>query len=93
MFSSEQKTTIYKMFMLFFGFVAFISISFNIILTHQYAHAVNILIEHMRVIHNTEVTAEELKEHINKEENHELNFTKEIKAILENRENNESEEE
>lgn len=91
MFSAEQKNTIYKIFMLFFGFIAFISISFNIILTHQYAHAVNILIEHMRVIHNTEVTAEELKEHINKEENHELNFTKEIKAILENRENNKSE--
>lgn len=92
MFSSEQKNTIYKMFMLFFGFVAFISISFNIILTHQYAHAVNILIEHMRVIHDTEVTAEELKEHINKEENHGLNFTKEIKAILKNRKNNESDE-
>lgn len=91
MFSAEQKNTIYKIFMLFFGFIAFLSISFNIILTHQYAHAVNILIEHMRVIHNTEVTAEELKEHINKKENHELNFTKEIKAILENRENNKSE--
>lgn len=92
MFSAEQKTAIYKILMLLFAFVGLASLSFNIVLTHQYAHAVNILIEHMRVIHNTEVTAEELKEHINKEENHELNFTKEIKAILKNRENNESDE-
>lgn len=91
MFSLEQKNTIYKILMLFFAFVGFISLSFNIILTHQYAHAVNILIEHMRVIHDTEITAEELKEHINKEENHQLNITEEIKAILENRENNKSE--
>ena len=76
--------------MLLFAFVGFVSLSFNIVLTHQYAHAVNILIEHMRVIHDTEVTAEELKSHIKKEENHELNFTKEIKAILESRDKNES---
>ena len=44
----------------------------------------------MRVIHDTEVTAEELKSHITQEQNHELNFTKEIKAILENRDKNES---
>ena len=90
MFSLEQKTTIYKILMLLFAFVGFVSLSFNIVLTHQYAHAVNILIEHMRVIHDTEVTAEELKSHIKKEENHELNFTKEIKAILESRDKNES---
>ena len=90
MFSLEQKTTIYKILMLLFAFVGFVSLSFNIVLTHQYAHAVNILIEHMRVIHNTEITTEELKPHITQEENHELNFTKEIKAILESRDKNES---
>ena len=91
MFSLEQKTTIYKILMLLFAFVGFVSLSFNIVLTHQYAHAVNILIEHMRVIHNTEITTEELKSHIMQEQNHELNFTKEIKAILESRDKNESE--
>ena len=92
MFSLEQKNTIYKILMLIFAFGGLMSLAFNIILMHQYAHAVNILIEHMRVIHDTEITKDELKTHIKKEENHELNFTKEIKAILENRENNESEE-
>lgn len=90
MFSIEQKNTIYKMLMLLFAFMGLISLSFNILLSHQYAHAVNILVEHMRVIHDTEITKDELKTHIKKEQNHELNFTKEIKAILENRENNES---
>lgn len=90
MFSAEQKNTIYKMFMLFFAFVSFLSISFNIVLTHQYAHAINILIEHMRVIHDTEITSKELKSYIKKEENRALNFTKEIKSILENRDKNES---
>ena len=89
MFSLGQKILIYKMLMLIFAFGGLISLSFNIILTHQYAHAVNILIEHMRVIHKAEITSEELKSYIGKEENRELNLTKELKAIIENRENNE----
>lgn len=92
MFSLEQKNSIYKILMLIFAFMSFVSLSFNVVLTHQYSHVVNILIEHMKVIHDTEITSEELKSYIKKEENQELNFTKEIKAILENRDKNESEE-
>ena len=43
----------------------------------------------MRVIHKAEITSEELRSYIGKEENRELNLTKELKSIIENRENNE----
>jgi predicted phage-related endonuclease len=58
------------------------SLAFNIILMHQYAHAVNMLVEHMRVIHNTEITSKELKNYIKEKENRELNSVKEIKQII-----------
>lgn len=82
MFSLEQKTTIYKILMLIFAFGGLMSLAFNIILMHQYAHAVNILVEHMRVIHNTEITSKELKRYIKEKENRELNSVKEIKQII-----------
>lgn len=82
MFSLEQKNTIYKILMLIFAFGGLMSLAFNIILIHQYAHAVNILVEHMRVIHDTEISSKELKEHIKEKENKELNTVKEIKQII-----------
>lgn len=82
MFSLEQKNMIYKILMLIFAFGGLMSLAFNIILMHQYAHAVNILVEHMRVIHNTEVTSKELKSYIKEKENRELNSVKEIKQII-----------
>lgn len=82
MFSLEQKTTIYKILMLIFAFGGLMSLAFNIILMHQYAHAVNMLVEHMRVIHNTEITSKELKNYIKEKENRELNSVKEIKQII-----------
>lgn len=82
MFSLEQKNTIYKILMLIFAFGGLMSLAFNIILMHQYAHAVNMLVEHMRVIHNTEITAKELKSYIKEKENRELNSVKEIKQII-----------
>lgn len=82
MFSTEQKNRIYKILMLVFAFGGLMSLSFNIILMHQYAHAVNIIIEHMRVIHDTEITAKELKSYIKEQENKELNTVKEIKQII-----------
>ena len=94
MFSTEQKNRIYKILMLLFAFGGLMSLSFNIILMHQYAHAVNILIEHMRVIHDTEITAKELKSYIKEQENKELNTLKEIKQIIidKNKTQDESEE-
>jgi large-conductance mechanosensitive channel len=82
MFSLEQKNTIYKILMLIFAFGGLMSLAFNIILIHQYAHAVNILVEHMRVIHNTEITSKEIKNYIQEKENRELNSVKEIKQII-----------
>ena len=82
MFSLEQKNRIYKILMLVFAFGGLMSLSFNIILMHQYAHAVNMLVEHMRVIHNTEITSKELKNYIKEKENRELNTVKEIKQII-----------
>lgn len=82
MFSLEQKSTIYKILMLIFAFGGLMSLAFNIILMHQYAHAVNMLVEHMRVIHDTEITAKELKSYIKEQENKELNSVKEIKQII-----------
>lgn len=82
MFSLEQKNTIYKILMLIFAFGGLMSLAFNIILMHQYAHAVNMLVEHMRIIHNTEITAKELKSYIKEKENRELNSVKEIKQII-----------
>ena len=82
MFSLEQKNTIYKILMLVFALGGLMSLAFNIILMHQYAHAVNLLVEHMRVIHNTEVTSKELKNYIKEKENRELNSVKEIKQII-----------
>lgn len=94
MFSLEQKNRIYKILMLIFAFGGLMSLAFNIILMHQYAHAVNMLVEHMRVIHNTEITAKELKSYIKEQENRELNSVKEIKQIIKdkNRTQDESEE-
>ena len=94
MFSTEQKNRIYKILMLIFAFGGLMSLSFNIILMHQYAHAVNILVEHMRVIHDTEISSKELKSYIKEKENEELNTVKEIKQIIiDKNKTNESEQE
>lgn len=82
MFSVTQKLFLAKAILGVFICSTAIFLSLYISLQTQYALAVNMLIEHMRVIHNAEMTKQELEKYLRQEQNKDLNVVKEIKEIL-----------
>lgn len=95
MFNIHQKLFLSKVF-LGIAIIAFaIFLSLYISLQIQYNLAVEMLREHLKVIHDTETHNHDLKKYLSEKENQELNIFKEIKEIkkvaVENEKNNESE--
>ena len=82
MFSITQKLFLAKAILGIFICSTAIFLSLYISLQTQYALAVNMLIEHMRVIHNAEMTKQELEKYLRQKQNKDLNVVKEIKEIL-----------
>lgn len=82
MFSITQKLFLVKAVLGIFICSTAIFLSLYISLQTQYALAVNMLIEHMRVIHNAEMTKQELEKYLRQEQNKDLNVVQEIKEIL-----------
>ena len=82
MFSITQKLFLAKSILGIFICSTAIFLSLYISLQTQYALAVNMLIEHMRVIHNAEMTKQELEKYLRQKQNKDLNVVKEIKEIL-----------
>lgn len=82
MFNITQKLFLAKVILGIFICSTAIFLSLYISLQTQYALAVNMLIEHMRVIHNAEMTKQELEKYLKQEQNKDLNVVKEIKEIL-----------
>lgn len=82
MFSITQKLFLAKAVLGVFICSTAIFLSLYISLQTQYALAVNMLIEHMRVIHNAKMTKQELEKYLRQKQNKDLNVVKEIKEIL-----------
>lgn len=82
MFSVTQKLFLAKAILGIFICSTAIFLSLYISLQTQYSLAVNMLIEHMRVIHNAKMTKQELEKYLRQEQNKDLNVVKEIKEIL-----------
>ena len=82
MFNITQKLFLSKAILGIFICSTAIFLSLYISLQTQYALAVNMLIEHMRVIHNAEMTKQELEKYLRQKQNKDLNVVKEIKEIL-----------
>ena len=82
MFSITQKLFLSKAILGIFICSTAIFLSLYISLQTQYSLAVNMLIEHMRVIHNAEMTKQELEKYLRQKQNKDLNVVKEIKEIL-----------
>ena len=82
MFSITQKLFLAKVILGIFICSTAIFLALYISLQTQYALAVNMLIEHMRVIHNAEMTKQELEKYLRQKQNKDLNVVKEIKEIL-----------
>lgn len=82
MFSVTQKLFLAKAILGIFICSTAIFLSLYISLQTQYTLAVNMLIEHMRVIHNAEMTKQGLEKYLKQEQNKDLNVVKEIKEIL-----------
>lgn len=82
MFSITKKLFLAKAILGVFICSTAIFLSLYISLQTQYSLAVNMLIEHMRVIHNAEMTKQELEKYLRQEQNKDLNVVKEIKEIL-----------
>ena len=82
MFSITKKLFLAKAILGIFICSTAIFLSLYISLQTQYALAVNMLIEHMRVIHNAEMTKQELEKYLRQKQNKDLNVVKEIKEIL-----------
>ena len=82
-FNTNQKLFLSKIFLGFFVCVFAVFLSLHISLHTQYNLAVDMLIEHLRVVHNTETSRTELKKYLGEKENQKLNVVKEIKEIKE----------
>lgn len=82
MFNISQKLFLAKVILGIFICSTAIFLSLYISLQTQYALAVNMLIEHMRVIHKAEMTKQELEKYLKQEQNKDLNVVKEIEEIL-----------
>ena len=82
MFSVTQKLFLAKVILGIFICSTAIFLALYISLQTQYSLAVNMLIEHMRVIHNAEMTKQELEKYLRQKQNKDLNVVKEIKEIL-----------
>ena len=83
MFSIRQKLFLAKVIVGLFICVTAIFLSLYISLVTQYNLAVDMLIEHLEVIHDTETNHHDLKKYLSDKENQELNIFKEIKEIKE----------
>ena len=82
MFSITQKLFLAKVILGIFICSTAIFLALYISLQTQYSLAVNMLIEHMKVIHGAEMTKRELEKYLKQEQNKDLNVIKEIKEIL-----------
>ena len=84
MFSINQKIFLAKLLLGVFICCTAIFLSLYISLQTQYFLAVDMLIEHMKTIHESEMTKQELEKYLKQEQNKDLNVVKEIKKILTN---------
>lgn len=82
MFSITQKLFLVKLILGVFICSTAIFLSLYISLQTQYFLAVDMLIEHMKTIHESEMTKQELEKYLKQEQNKDLNVIKEIKKIL-----------
>ena len=91
MFNIHQKLLLSKVFLVI-AIIAFaIFLSLYISLQIQYNLAVEILREHLKIIHHTETHNYDIKKYLADKENDELNIFKAIKEIKEIHENHEHE--
>ena len=81
MFSIRQKLFLAKVIVGVFICSTAIFLSLYISLMTQYNLAVEMLREHLEVIHDTEANHHDLKQYLSKKENQELNIFKAIKEI------------
>ena len=82
MFSITQKLFLAKLILGIFICSTAIFLSLYISLQTQYALAVNMLVEHMKTIHGSEITKQELEKYLKQKQNKDLNVVKEIKESL-----------
>ena len=83
MFSIRQKLFLAKVIVGLFICSTAIFLSLYISLQTQYNLAVEMLREHLEVIHDTEANHHDLKKYLSEKENQELNIFKAIKEIKE----------
>ena len=83
MFSIRQKLFLAKVIVGVFICSTAIFLSLYISLQTQYNLAVEMLREHLEVIHDTEANHHDLKKYLSEKENQELNIFKAIKEIKE----------
>ena len=83
MFSIRQKLFLAKVIVGVFICITAIFLALYISLRTQYNLAVEMLREHLHVIHDTEANHHDLKQYLSKKENQELNIFKAIKEIKE----------
>lgn len=83
MFSIRQKLFLAKVIVGVFICITAIFLALYISLQTQYNLAVEMLREHLKVIHDTEANHHDLKQYLSKKENQELNIFKAIKEIKE----------
>ena len=83
MFSIRQKLFLAKVIVGVFICSTAIFLALYISLMTQYNLAVEMLREHLEVIHDTEANHHDLKKFLSKKENQELNIFKAIKEIKE----------
>lgn len=83
MFSIKQKLFLAKVILGLFICSTAIFLSLYISLMTQYNLAVEMLREHLEVIHDTEANHRDLKKYLSEKENQELNIFKAIKEIKE----------
>lgn len=92
MFSIRQKLFLAKVIVGVFICSTAIFLALYISLQIQYNLAVEMLREHLKVIHHTETHNYDIKEYLENKENQELNIFKAIKEIKEIHENHEAKE-
>lgn len=83
MFSIRQKLFLAKVIVWVFICSTAIFLALYISLMTQYNLAVDMLREHLEVIHDTEANHRDLKKYLSEKENQELNIFKAIKEIKE----------
>lgn len=83
MFSIRQKLFLAKVIVGVFICSTAIFLSLYISLQTQYNLAIEMLREHLEVIHDTEANHHDLKKYLSEKENQELNIFKAIKEIKE----------